>query len=99
MNAIFKQKYSVELFIALKMAYSCCFGIRRNLDFPDFLQKKFYNINYRTRTRTQVITKSFGHWPQSKRGVGSWPTTYKIQSLLIGLNSLPQVFISQQIAK
>ena len=29
------------------MAYSCCFGLRGNIDFPDFLQKKFYNINYR----------------------------------------------------
>ena len=36
----------LELFIALKMAYSCYFGLRGNLDFPDFLQKKFYNINY-----------------------------------------------------
>ena len=37
MNAIFEQKYTLELFIALKMAYYCCFGLRRN---PDFLQKK-----------------------------------------------------------
>ena len=44
--AIFEQNYTLELFIALKMAYSCCFGLRGNLDFPDFLQKKFYNINY-----------------------------------------------------
>ena len=28
------------------MAYCCCLGLRGNLDFPDFLQKKFYNINY-----------------------------------------------------
>ena len=27
------------------MAYSCCFSKRGNLDFLDFLQKKFYNIN------------------------------------------------------
>ena len=46
--AIFKQNYTLELFIALKMAYSCCFGLRGNLDFPEFLQKKFYNINYWT---------------------------------------------------
>ena len=46
--AIFKQNYTLELFIALKMAYSCCFGLRGNLDFPEFLQKKFYNINYRS---------------------------------------------------
>ena len=47
MNAILEQNYTLELFIALKMAYSCCFGLRGNLDFPDFLQKKFYKINYR----------------------------------------------------
>ena len=44
--AIFKQNYTLELFIALKMAYSCCFGLRGNLYCPDFLQKKFYNINH-----------------------------------------------------
>ena len=42
----FKQNYSLELFIYLEMAISCCFGLRGNLDFPDFLQIKFYNINY-----------------------------------------------------
>ena len=41
------ENYTLELFIALKMAYCCCLGLRGNLDFPDFLQKKFYNINYR----------------------------------------------------
>ena len=45
-NAIFKQNYFLELFIALKMAYCCCLGLRGNLDFPDFLQKKFHNIYY-----------------------------------------------------
>ena len=45
-QAIFKQSYTLELFISLKMAISCCFGLRGNLDFPDFPQKKFYNINY-----------------------------------------------------
>ena len=39
--AIFKQNYTLELFIALKMAYSCCFGFRGNLDFPGFLKKSF----------------------------------------------------------
>ena len=29
------------------MAYSCCFSLGGNLDFLEFLQKKFYNINYR----------------------------------------------------
>ena len=45
MNAIFKQNYTPELLIVLKMVYSCFFGLRGSLDFPDFLQKKFYNIN------------------------------------------------------
>ena len=31
-----------------KMAYSCCFSLGGNLDFPEFLQKKFYNINFCT---------------------------------------------------
>ena len=39
--AVFKQNYTLELFIALKMAYCCCLGLRGNLDFPDFLQKSF----------------------------------------------------------
>ena len=47
-EAIFKPNYTPELFIALKMAYSCCFVSRGNLDFPDFLQKRFYNIYYWT---------------------------------------------------
>ena len=41
---IFKQNYTPELLIALKIAYSCFFGLRGNLEIPDFLQKKFYNI-------------------------------------------------------
>ena len=45
-NAIFKQNYTQKLFISFKISYSCCFGLRGNLEFPDFLQKKFYNINY-----------------------------------------------------
>ena len=34
-NAIFEQNNALELFISLKMAISCCFGLRGNLDFPD----------------------------------------------------------------
>ena len=43
-NAIFKQNYTQELFIALKMTYCCWLGLRGNLDFPDFLQKKFKTL-------------------------------------------------------
>ena len=39
-------KYALEMFIALKIVISCCFVVRRNLDFRDFLQKNFFNINY-----------------------------------------------------
>ena len=28
------------------MAYSCCFSLGGSLDFLEFLQKKFYNINF-----------------------------------------------------
>ena len=45
-NASFKQINTLKLFIAFKMAYSCCFSLGGNLDFPEFLQKKFYDINY-----------------------------------------------------
>ena len=45
--ASFKQIFTLKLFIAFEMAYSCCFSFGGNLDFPEFLQKKFYNINYR----------------------------------------------------
>ena len=41
MNTSFKQIYILKLFIAFKMAYSCCFTFRGNLDFPEFLQKSF----------------------------------------------------------
>ena len=37
---------ALELFISLKMAISCYFCLRGNLEFPDFLEIKFYNINY-----------------------------------------------------
>ena len=38
----FKQNYTLKLFIAFKIAsYSCCFGLNGNLDFRDFLKKKF----------------------------------------------------------
>ena len=43
-NAIFKQIYTRKLLIAFKMAYSC---------FQEFLQNKFYNINYWSRCRKQ----------------------------------------------
>ena len=46
-NAIFKQNYSKKLFISFKISYSCCFGFRGNLEFPEFIHKKFNNINYR----------------------------------------------------
>ena len=45
-NASFKQIYTLKLFIVFKTAYSCCFSLGGNLDFPEFLQKKFNNINY-----------------------------------------------------
>ena len=37
----FKPNYTLELFVAFKTAYSCCFALRGDLDLPDFLQKSF----------------------------------------------------------
>ena len=61
-SASFKQSYTLKLFIAFKMAYSCCLSLGGNLDFPEFRQKKFYNINNRksflfvNATRTNEIS-------------------------------------------
>ena len=40
-NAILKQDNTLKLFNVFKMAYSCGFGLSRNLEFPEFLQKSF----------------------------------------------------------
>ena len=45
--AIFKQKWTQKLFKAFKMTYSCWFSLGENLNFLDFLQEKFYHINFR----------------------------------------------------
>ena len=38
-NAIFNQNYTLKLVITFNMTYSCCFSLRGNLNFPDFLKK------------------------------------------------------------
>ena len=43
-NAIFKQIYTLKLLIAFKMAYSCCFSLGENLDFPELLKKSFITL-------------------------------------------------------
>ena len=45
-DAIFKQNFTLKPYVAFEMAYYCSFGLRGNLDFLDFLQKKFNNISY-----------------------------------------------------
>ena len=54
-QAIFKQNYTLELFIALVMVYYCCFSVGKNLDFLDFLQKKFCNIIYWSLIKQQQL--------------------------------------------
>ena len=44
----------LNLFIAVKMAYSYCFSLGKNLDFPDFLQKHFYNIDLWKGTKVEI---------------------------------------------
>ena len=43
-NAIFKQNYSLKLFIGFKMACICSFSLEGNLDFPDLVQKSFITL-------------------------------------------------------
>ena len=38
-NAIFKQNLTETLIISFKIAYSCFFSLKENLNFLDFLQK------------------------------------------------------------
>ena len=45
-SASFKQIDALKLLIAFKMAHYCFLSFGGNLDFPEFLQKKFYYINY-----------------------------------------------------
>ena len=40
--------YNLRMLIPFKMDYSCCFGLGGNLEFQDFLPKKFYNIDTRS---------------------------------------------------
>ena len=39
--ANFKQNYTLKILMSLKMAYSCCFSLGKNLDFIDFPTKSF----------------------------------------------------------
>ena len=53
-DAILKQNYAQKLFIAFKMTNSCCFGLRGNLDFPDFLQKNYKSCSSQMNGRTLI---------------------------------------------
>ena len=53
-NAIFNQKYTQKLFIAFKMAFYCCFSLRGNLNFLDFLQKSFITLTAGLNSTQQV---------------------------------------------
>ena len=37
--------YNLRLLLPFEMDYSCCFSLGGNLDFLDFPQRKFYNID------------------------------------------------------
>ena len=50
--AIFKQIYTLKLFIAFKMTYYCCFSLGGNQDFQ-FLKKNFI-----TSTTEQTFSNS-----------------------------------------
>ena len=56
-NAISKQNYTLNLFIAVKLTCSCRFSLRGNLDFLDFIKKGFITSNIGL---TQVSNHSTG---------------------------------------
>ena len=56
MNAVFKQSYTLKLFITFKLASSCCFSIGENLDFPEFLKKSFITLI------TEPSTEALNRW-------------------------------------
>ena len=48
---------TVKLFIAITMAYSCCFSLEGNLDFPDFLQKSYITWTAGTIKPSNIVSK------------------------------------------
>ena len=83
MNAIYKQNYTLERFITLKMAYSWCFSLGGNLDFPDFLKKSFVTSTTETEklykrkllmSDFRFLRKPSGFWTKfpAKSGYGEW---------------------------
>ena len=44
MPPFFRQNNTLKLLIVFKMSYSCCFGLKGNLDFPDFIKKSFITL-------------------------------------------------------
>ena len=51
---LIKTKPTLKLFIAFKMAYSCSFCFRGNLDFPYFLQKSFITSTAGTKAQSGI---------------------------------------------
>ena len=72
--AIFKEKYTLEMFIAFQMAYFCCFSLGGNL-FQNFYQKKFYSINYRCWNK-KVAQFFYKSSPQNSDGIFYFKLTF-----------------------
>ena len=53
-HCYFDVNYNLRLFISFKMDYTYCYSSGVNLDFLDFLQKRFYNIDHRAQFRKQI---------------------------------------------
>ena len=86
-NAIFMQNYTLKRFVAFRMAYSCCFGLRGNLEFPIFLQNKFYNINNR-QGRIKVLYFGDEYFTQRAKCQGSFRRTYSVKRISLGCFAL-----------
>ena len=76
------QIYTVKLFIAFKMVYFCCFSIGQNLDFTEFLRKKFYNINYKSHLLHEVLV-CYIQCDPIRRFISLWTTFLSLWQQLL----------------
>ena len=64
------RKTTLILVYCFEMAYSCCFGLRGELDFPDFLQKSFVisttGTNVEGNGKSSLATKKLSRWRKGK---------------------------------
>ena len=90
------QNYTLELFIGLEVIYFW-FSLGGNLDFLDFFQKKFYNINYTGREQmvlTDLNCVKGGKRLKGSRDILEWRKLFFDCSLPSLLQAWMYVFVT-----